>query len=192
MGKIQIMSLLIIQELQNLSLDKINKMRIISSIIVLLILLGCMDIHKGKNSKMQINALSFLISKNYKYSTSKSDIPNIVLDSISIINKESFKIGDKTDIEKISLSDTRLFKSNGEDIYEYKKKLHFVLVNDTICLIAYTEGGLGIHDVIDFIQYRGEFNHERYVTTNVLNDTIKLASYLKNLPVPSSSKSSSE
>lgn len=133
---------------------------------------------------MQVSALDFLMSKNYKYSTSKSDIPNTVLDSISCINKESFKIGDSTDSGKISFSDARLFTSNGEDIYEYKRKLHFVLVNDTTCLIAYTEGGLGTHDVIDFIKYKGVFSHTRYVTTNILNDTIKLESYLKSVPKP--------
>ena len=159
-------------------------MRIISSIMGLLILLGCMDIQKEGNSKIPISALDFLLSKKYKYSTSKYDIPNTVVDSISIINKEFFKIGDSTDAGKISFSDARLFTSNGEDIYEYKRKLHFVLVNDTVCLIAYTEGGLGTHDVIDFIQYKGGFNHTRYVTTNILNDTIKLESYLKSVLKP--------
>ncbi len=153
----------------------------IAYILCSIFLFSCMG--TKSECKMNNEVLDFLNKKEYKYSVNKSDIPVIVIDSISSLNKEPFKVGDSNDIGKISFSDARLLKE-GKDIYEYKRKLHFVLVNDTFCLIAYTEGGLGTHDVIDFIQYQGGFNHTRYVITNILNDTIKLERYLKSLLKP--------
>jgi hypothetical protein len=129
-------------------------------------------------NNMKNEALDFLKKKKYHYSISKSDIPDVVIDSISSINKEPFKIGDSTDMGKISFSDARLGN------YEYKRKLHFVLVNDTACLLAYTEGGLGTHDVVDYLKYKGEYKHVRYVTTDVLSDTIKLGNFLRKNPNP--------
>jgi hypothetical protein len=133
---------------------------------------------------MKNEVLNFLEKKNYLYSTSKLDIPDIVIDSISSINKEPFKIGDSTDVGKISFSDVRLLTQDGKDTFEYKRKLHFVLLNDTLCLIAYIEGGIGTHDVVDYFQYKGKYKHVRYSTTEVLSDTNKLSKYLQNNPKP--------
>lgn len=152
-------------------------MRVVSVMVVFLILLGCMGLQE-RNHNMGIYALDFLESKKYTYSEKKSDIPSVVADSIGSINHEPFKIGDSADIGKISFSDVSL----GE--YEFKRKLHFTLVSDTFCLIAYTEGGIGTHDVIDFVQYKGVFRHMRYVTNSILSDTVKLKNYLKSDPKP--------
>ncbi|MEZ4776015.1 MAG: hypothetical protein R3D00_22750 [Bacteroidia bacterium] len=133
----------------------------------------------GTKSESEMNeVLDFLNKKEYRYSVNKSDIPRIVMDSISSINNEFFTIGDSTDEGKISFSDARLFK-NGKDIYEYIRELHFTLVSDTACLLVYREGGEGSHDVIDYLKYKGEYTHVRYITTDILSDTVKLGIFLR-------------
>ncbi len=146
------------------------------------LLFSCMGTKSESN--IQNEALVFLNKKEYKCSANKSDIPNIVIDSISSLNKEVFKIGDSNDTKKISFSDMRLLTEDGKDVYEYKRKLHFVLVSDTACLLVYTEGGVGTHDVVDYLKYKGEYKHVRYTTTDVLSDTVKLGIFLRNNPTP--------
>ncbi len=153
-------------------------MRIFFLLIIVFILFGSMRFQKEGNCNMDNYILNFLEAKKYTYSTKKSDIPKVVFDRIGNLNHESFKIGDSSDIGKISFSDASL---GG---YEYKRKLHFTLFNDTFCLIAFTEGGIGTHDVIYFVQYKGVFRHIKYVTTKILSDTIKLKHYLKSNPKP--------
>ncbi len=159
-------------------MNHINGDNILKGILPLLclIFLSCSNTNsKPYETSKYCNALDFLLSRNYTYSTSKATIPSIVIDSLSQINKEVFKIGDIYDTSKINLSDATL---GG---YEYKRKLNFVLVNDSVCLLAYTEGGLGTHDVVDFINYKGKLTHTRYITTSLLNDTNKLNNFLRNL-----------
>ena len=151
-------------------------MRVFYLLIIVFILFGSMRFQREDNCYMNNYILNFLESKKYTYSQKKSDIPKVVLDRIGNLNHEYFKIGDSADIGKISFSDASL---GG---YEYKRKLHFTLLNDTFCLIAFTEGGIGTHDVIYFIQYKGAFRHIKYVTTKILSDTIKLKKYLKSYP----------
>ena len=153
----------------------------ISYILCSIFLFSCMG--TKPESKMNNEVLDFLDKKEYKYSVNKSDIPVIVIDSISSLNKEPFKVGDNKDIGKISFSDARLLKK-GEDIYEYKRKLHFVLISDTACLLAYTDGGVGTHDVIDYLKYKGQYRHIRYTTTDILSDTVKLSIFLRCNPTP--------
>lgn len=146
------------------------------------LLLSCMSIKP--EDKMHNEVLDFLNEKKYRYSANKLDIPSAVIDSISRINNVPFKIGDSTNVGQISFSDARLLEGDGKDKYEYSRKLHFVLVSDTLCLIAYTEGGVGSHNIIDYIQYKGKYKHIRYITTEALNDTIKLGSFLRKNPTP--------
>jgi hypothetical protein len=153
-------------------------------------------------------ALKFLISKDFKLYHSKNKIPSIVIDSLSSINNQVFEIGDASDTGKINLSDfsiNNIFidssshgvvfkirdtlgidkdKPSSVTKIEYNKLLHFVLLNDSSCLISYTEGGIGVHDVTDFIQYKGAFVHTRYVTTALLGDTTLLGNYLRTNPKP--------
>ncbi len=134
--------------------------------------------------EMQNEVLDFLNEKKYRYSANKLDIPSVVIDSISRINKAPFKIGDSANVGQISFSDARLLDEDGKDKYEYNRKLHFVLVSDTLCMIAYVEGGVGTHDVIDYFQYKGKYKHIRYITTEALSDTIKLGFFLRKHPTP--------
>jgi hypothetical protein len=135
-----------------------------------------------QESKMKNDVLDFLDAKEYRFSTNKLDVPSIALDSVSKINGEAFLIGDSTDAGKINLSDSHLFTSDGKDRYPYRRKLHFVLVGDSTCLLVYTEGGFGTHDVIDYLQYKGQYSHLRYETTDILDDTVKLRQYLQRNP----------
>lgn len=135
------------------------------------------------DNEMQNEILEFLKEKKHRYSANKLDIPRVVIDSFSSVNNSPFKIGDSTNVGQISFSDARLLE-DGKDKYEYNKKLHFILVSDTICLIAYTEGGVGTHDVVDYIQYKGKYKHIRYVTTETLLDTVRLEKFLLKNPTP--------
>lgn len=152
-------------------------MRGIWLIIILLIFVACKD---GKDQKVYNKpneALDFLKSRKYAFSTEKSAIPLIVIDSIGSVNHAPFRIGDSSDVGNINLSDLWMRGSA-----EYSRKLNFVLVGDTSCLISYVEGGSGTHDVIDYIQYKGTFRHMRYKLGPVLNDTIELREFLEGAP----------
>jgi hypothetical protein len=141
--------------------------------------LGCTNRTPEKAlAKPTSRALAFLDAKNFKIYRSKGQIPAIVVDSLSSINGEKFKIGDTSDVGKISFADIHI------DGIEYNKGLQFILLNDTLCLLSYREGGIGSHDVIDFIQYKGEFGHTRYMTTALLGDTALLGKYLRTNPKP--------
>jgi hypothetical protein len=144
----------------------------------LFFLCNCTNKTVEQNNMKQNEILSFLNFKRYTFHTNKSEIPIIVIDSISSINKELFIIGDSLDIDKISFSDASL------GTHEYKRKLKFALISDSICLIVYTEGGVGTHDVIDFMKYNRNYKHIRYMTNKISNDTVQLRNYLKGNPIP--------
>ena len=140
-------------------------------ILLLCLLSNCIKLENEKASEI----LEFLNKKKYKYSVIKSDIPAVVVDSLSNI-EEIFKIGDNTELTKISFSDVRVLV-NGVDIHKYNKKLHFILLGDTVCLLVYREGGVGIHDVVDYVKYKGNYKHIRHETFNILDDTVKLGNF---------------
>jgi hypothetical protein len=143
------------------------------------ILLSCANTNSKNNDINTVcNALNFLKSKEYKISVHKRAIPSEVIDSLSRINKEEFKIGDITDTININLTD--VFAEGG---FEYNRKLNFTLVSDSFCLIAYRQGGRGVHDVVEFIKYKGNFYHENYKTTYNLNDTASLRNYFISLGI---------
>lgn len=158
-------------------------MRYIAYLIYLSLLFSCIrkesktTTHVVGISQASNDTLTFVNSRKYIFSDSKTKIPAIVIDSLSIVNNEIFKIGDNSDINKINFSDARL-----EGLDEYNRKLHFVLVSDTFCLLTYRQGGIGVMDVIDYIQYKGKFCHTRQTSAD-LSDTIKLKYYLENYPV---------
>lgn len=168
------------QELSLLRLQLKDNNRTIICMVCFLLFFSCTSSKTENKTKNEV--LVFLEEKEYKHSVYKSDIPPIIMDSLSSINKEPFTIGDNTDTEKISFSDARILDHNGNDIYEYNKKLHFTLVNDSFCSLVYTEGGEGTHDVVDYFQYKGKYKHIRYSTTDILADTIKLRNFLEENP----------
>lgn len=182
-------------------------MKIIPLIFCLTLFLSCTDLQPEKvftKSKPTAEVLIFFSSKNFKLYQNKHKIPNMIIDSLSRIDGDDFKIGDTSDSGNINLSDISFnnividsVNSDGNAIFkikdssdidfkglEYNKTLHFILLNDTLCLISYTQGGLGTHGVIDFFQYKGKFTHTRYMTIESLIDTNMLGIYLRANPLP--------
>lgn len=154
----------------------------LSYLILLLLCMGCQRSADYPGTEIEIETDQvqlFLNTHNYRYSSSKSDVPESVIDSLGKINGKSFKLGDSTDADKISFSDAKI-----EGMYEYDTRLNFMLFNDTTCLLVYTEGGIGTHDVVDYFRYRGKYVHIRYTTADILSDTIQLRQYLELSPDP--------
>ncbi len=84
----------------------------------------------------------------YQYSASKLNIPRIVLDSLERVDDRPFTIADNTERDRVDLS---CIVIQNDSVVRYNKLLHFVVVSDTSCLLAYTGGGLGVHDVVDYL-----------------------------------------
>lgn len=146
----------------------------------LLIAMGCANSPSNKSTSYPINEeLNFIFSRNFTLQLDKSKIPPCIIDSLSVINQEKFEIGDSSNEDEISFSDVVL-----DNNHKYNKRLNFMLLGDSICLIVYTEGGVGTHDVVDYIQYKGVFTHKRYMTDGMLTDTTKLKEYLMSNPIP--------
>ena len=144
-------------------------------IVYALLFLGCVSIHKkhtGGNETIVILEKEF-----YNYSTSKNDIPKIVIDSLSSLDGSPFKIGDHTDKGKFDFSDAHI---EGENKYE--RELYFVLLSDSFCMLTYKQGGIGVHNVVDFLKYKGEFRHIRYRTLEDVSDTTLLKGFLQGNP----------
>jgi hypothetical protein len=149
---------------------------IVITVYLVLLCVACSD---NKKSREAIETpLTFLLLKGNLYSVKKVVIPNKVIDILSEIDHKHFEIGDLTDVGKFNFSDVCCSD------YQYNKMLHFVILNDSICLIAYKEGGRGSYDVIDYVKFKGRIKHLRYKTTEKLNDTIKLRSYLTSRGSP--------
>jgi hypothetical protein len=130
------------------------------------------------NNKSITESQSFVCDKSYLFTTKKSDIPLSVIESISEVNSTPFNLGDSSELLSVNLTDVRNME------YKFNSLLHFALIGDSSCLIVYTQGGFGTHDVVDFIRYKGANFHERYSTLEFLSDTIKLEKFLQNDPVP--------
>ncbi|MEO8146993.1 MAG: hypothetical protein ABI723_05110 [Bacteroidia bacterium] len=154
-------------------------MKVLGAILLISLFSDCINPKSEVANTIQNRVSEFLISKRYTYSVDKSAIPIFIIDSLSILDNSPFKIGDSSDIKQINFSDASL----GD--YKFDRILNFVCLSDSVYLICYREGGIGTHDVVDYIEYYGiTFNHLRYVTTDFISDTIKLEKYLKTNPKP--------
>lgn len=161
------------------------------SFIILLIYLICSCNNTTHDNKItheskiiKSEALHFFNKKQYNYVETKLGLPFEIMDIISRINRHPIKMGDRSDKDQINFSDIHMINKHGKDEYKYTSELHFALLGDTTCLIVYTKGGIGTHGVIDYIKYKGEFKHVRYVTAPFLRDTINLRDFLRNNPSP--------
>lgn len=123
-------------------------------------------VHESHDSE----ALHFLASKNYIYSTNSESIPGIVEQGIADFNQAEFYIYDTS----VAHMDSSRFRISDA----YTRTLRFFIRNDSLCLLSYTEGGIGTHSVIDFVKYKGGFRLTRYTPTDDIDDTIKLARVL--------------
>jgi hypothetical protein len=126
---------------------------------------SCVFLNGGKE-----RAYDFLIDKKYEVYYTKDSIPDFLYDSLSKINKIPFEIGDSSDIGKFNFSD---IKVPGK---LYDKKLSFICLSETESLICYKQGGVGIHYVIDFFEFKPKYFYQRYTTVNnliIVKDAIK-------------------
>lgn len=147
-------------------------MRATLMILISLALSACQPTqHKVVDRAVDSEALRFLESSNHIYSTSKKTIPGIVKYGISEFEGYEFRVGDINDLGKINLSDVIM---PGDS---FRQRLNFVLKNDSFCLISYTRGGIGTHDIVDFVRYQG-FKLMRYTSIKHIKDTTALASAL--------------
>ena len=152
-----------------------------------LLLLSCAD-EKSKQvaEKKQLSAnkqtaenkrtspeLSFLRSKRHKYVTRVAAIPSAALATM----EGHSQLCDTASGIPINLSDVHI---TGQK--ECTRKLNFALVGDTCCLIVYRQGGIGEHDVIYYVHYRGKHSFTTNDVLDYLDDTTQLASFLQKQP----------
>jgi len=148
--------------------------------LCIFLVLGCKNSIRRVEKKSEI--LFFLNSNDFSFSKSKSIIPKAVKDSLTVIDKEKFKIGDFSDNGKFNFSDVCCSNT------EFNKRLNFVLLNDSICLLVYRRGGRGNHNVVDYIRYKGNYVHFRYTTNTELTDLKKLQFYIKHYVIVANRK----
>lgn len=129
--------------------------------------------------KSKNEVLEFLERKDFRFSLYKRDIPDEVLKFYARINGGPFEFGDTNEVERINLSDLVLLNPDGSNPDLFNRRLYFILFNDSVCLLSYKQGGIGTHAVIDFVKYRGTFNHIRYVTFQEICDTVELGVFLR-------------
>jgi len=149
-------------------------------------LLSCIEsatIDQTVSDAFQNDAVAFLDSDTYAYSVNAEDVPQGVIDYLRREYQDSFVIGDRSDYGKTNFSDVHMSES-GKSVFAYRRMMHFLLLSDTACLIAYTQGGVGVHTVVDYFRLADPKTHSRYVTLESIDDTIKLREYLESCPMP--------
>lgn len=143
-------------------------------------LLGCVDSatqDQPINEVVLSDAVAFLNSDTYTYSVSAADVPQGVIDYLRRQYRDTFMIGDQSDYGKTTFSDVHMVEIE-KSAFMYRRMMHFVLLNDTACLIAYTQGGVGVHSVVEYFRLADPMTHTRYVTLQTIDDTNKLREYL--------------
>jgi hypothetical protein len=148
-------------------------------LFTIIICLGSCTSFRSSSGTKPNEVLEFLQKKKFTYSELKALMPPDAVDYLSFINGSKFIVGDKTDSGRINLSDAHLGGS-----FEITKKLHFILYNKSICLIAYREGGFVERDILEYMKYTQPKRHIRYIPNVRIDDTIQLANYLRTNPKP--------
>lgn len=151
----------------------------VSLLIFIGFIISCKSTKMANNSNDYNDALSFVNSNKFYYTTNKEDIQKPVMDSLKQFNGGKYYLGDSSDTNEIHLTDAGI-----PGPYRYDKFLHFALLNDSICLLVYTQGGKGAHIVVDFIQNKSQFVCSRYKTLEKISDVRTLKVFLVTNPVP--------
>lgn len=149
-------------------------------------LLGCFssETQEKPNDRVILHdVVAFLSSDGRRYSVNATDIPQSAIDYLGRRYQDTFVIGDSSHYWETTYSDVHISES-GEKVYQYQRMLHFVLLSDTACLIAYTQGGVGAHSVVDYLAHEDLSTHTRYTTLENIDDTMKLRRYLESGPNP--------
>jgi hypothetical protein len=149
--------------------------KLVCFIIVIMFLGNCQNNSpKTKQSKISNNDMNLSTEKiDFITYHTKDKIPQFLLDSLTIINGSKFEIGDSTDIKNISFSDAKLQQ------YKYNRMLYFVSLSDNISIIAYKQGGIGTHDVID-IFFNKTNTHKRYLSNDNLSSLDRVINFINN------------
>ncbi len=112
-------------------------MKIVVYMLFVLLICGKCKTYTKNNNLDQDSIVQLLLSNNYKTLYRKQDIPENILDSLSIINGGKFEIADSSDIGNIDFSDADLKN------YKYKRKINFICSANDVFLICYRQGGIG-------------------------------------------------
>lgn len=132
------------------------------------------SVQEQKPTIVENEVLRFVNKKKHRFSRKKQDIPIEIKDSL----QNYYTMGDSSDIEKISFSDARLSYADGKPMYPYDSKLNYVLFDIDACLISYTKGGIGKYDVIEYFDLGKKYNHVKYETSEIIEDTLSLKVFL--------------
>ena len=95
------------------------------------------------------------------------------MDTLCRLEGGDFRLADEDNKLAVNLSDVRL------DTLATNKKLRFMLVGESTCVVVYQEGGYGVHDVIylfnykDRLSYRKCFSSKEVLDTNILKNLHK-------------------
>jgi hypothetical protein len=142
------------------------------SVGVLFASLGC------RNSIKQKVRPPGLIPPGYTFYESGKHIPRFIMDTLCRLEGGDFRLADEDNKLAVNLSDVRL------DTLATNKKLRFMLVGESTCVIVYQEGGYGIHDVIYLFNYRDRLSYRKYFSSKEVLDTNILKNLRKQDTIP--------
>ncbi len=131
-------------------------------------------LNEGKPIKIPLIIHDFIKAKSNKIVSTTKDIPILAIKGLEKINGVQFKLGDSLVTQKINLSDARI-----DEINYFDKKLNFAIYNKSICLISYIQGGEGVHNVIEFIKYKGRLKYYKYLSIPYITDTASLMRFIE-------------
>jgi len=149
------------------------------NVTCLLVVAGCT--HEPMTKKDAV--LNFLHARKYAYVTSVAAIPSAAMHRIEAL-EGTLRICDVESGLPINLTDVHL------SVDECTSKLNFALVGDSVCLLSYLKGGIGVSQVVYCIKYKGKPWHVKYTVLEEVNDTVQLDRVLRkqiNSPLQESS-----
>jgi hypothetical protein len=147
-----------------------------SHLLFLLLLLSCsnndfQDNKNGNEKKYHIKQ-DYYFQPELKYSNRVNSIPSFIYDSLFTPNS----ITDEYDTENLSFSDSKISS------IEYDKLLYFILTNDSLWILCYKQGGIGVHNVVDILHREDSLiKHDRMTTLTEVRDTNKLKIFLDSI-----------
>ena len=124
-----------------------------------------------------------LKANKYIYSESKTEIPQFVVDSLSIIRKGVFKIADNSEL---ALVDTVYSDVTGRNA-TYDQLFRFIVKSDSACLFLFSAVDYGLGGTRDIIVYciygKRVWISKKYLSLDI-KDTSHLEQFLKSPECP--------
>jgi hypothetical protein len=144
------------------------------SILIVGIALTCVSFSVFDKLHVSGNMLRFLESNSNHYSKWKKDIPKDVWDGIKKFESGNFNPGDTGDEGKIGMG---CLRKGGA---QFEGQLNFVVTNDSLCILAYGHGSIGLSNTVYFVHYTPPFALAKYRSLGDWTDT-STASVIKAL-----------